>query len=194
MPGDMSPRLFVPSVSSIITLLLAFDSFSRDTALAIPIPIAVPSSSIPRMAMLQSIPFSRFSRAVWSMVMGHCVYASPANTVSPMLSFSLPFMNSIATLRAACTRLGLRSSASILVETSMQSIMSIPSTLVLLHELAVCGRARAHTMAVYPAMVRTKGRCVSHTLHVRPARRKLAVELTLSEGVDFLCFSTYHTT
>ena len=41
--GERSPMLFEPSVSRITTLLLAFESFSRATALAKPIPTAVPS-------------------------------------------------------------------------------------------------------------------------------------------------------
>jgi hypothetical protein len=64
--------------------------------------------------------------------------------------------------------------------------MSMPSTFVLLHELDVCGRAKAQTMATNPIIVSRNGTCVNHILHVRLARKKLTVELTFKEGVDFL--------
>ncbi len=45
--GSISPRLLTPSVSRIITLLLAVLSFSRLTPWAIAMPMAVPSSTTP---------------------------------------------------------------------------------------------------------------------------------------------------
>ena len=49
--GEISPLLFVPSVNKIITFDLALLSFKRVTALAIPIPIAVPSVTIPHLML-----------------------------------------------------------------------------------------------------------------------------------------------
>ena len=61
-------------------------------------------------------------------------------------------INSEATALAASMRLGLRSSASILVDTSMASIMSMPSTDLFFHELLVCGRASTITIRVNVTM------------------------------------------
>ena len=77
--------------------------------------------------------------------MGHCVKDSPAKTVSPILSLGLPAINSAATSLAASMRQGATSSASILVETSMASMMSMPSTSRLSSGLNVRGRARTMT-------------------------------------------------
>ena len=119
---DMSPILLLPSVRSITTLLFALPSFSLPTALANPIPMAVPSSIMPYSTLLK-----RFIRAVWSLVSGHCVKLSPANTTRPTLSFGRPEINSIATSFAASRRLGRKSSASIVPDMSSATIMSIPS-------------------------------------------------------------------
>ena len=91
------------------------------------------------------------------MVMGHWVKASPAKMVSPILSSGLPLMNSVATLLAASMRLGFRSCASILVETSMASMMSIPSVVRSPQLLCVCGRARASTTSTKVSMRRKSG-------------------------------------
>ena len=135
--GDMSPRLFEPSVSSMTTLLLVFDSFNLLTALASPMPIAVPSSISPVAAMSVRTFCRRLSRLAWSVVIGHCVNDSPAKMVSPILSSGRPEINSAATSFAASIRLGLRSSASIDVDTSIASMMSMPSVVRLPHELCV---------------------------------------------------------
>ncbi len=137
--------LFEPSVSRITTFDFAFEFFSRETALARPIPTAVPSLIRPRVMMSVRTPCSRFSSEVWSVVIGHCVKASPAKMVRPMLSFGRPEMNSAATFLAASMRFGFRSSASIEVETSIASIMSMPSVVRSLHELRVCGLASTMT-------------------------------------------------
>ena len=41
--GEIEPTLLLPSVNKITILLLAFEAFNLPTALANPIPIAVPS-------------------------------------------------------------------------------------------------------------------------------------------------------
>ena len=145
--GEMSPMLLEPSVSRMTTLLFAFDVFSREIALASPMPMAVPSCISPRAAISVLTFCKRFSSEAWSVVIGHCVKASPAKIVRPMLSSGRPEMNSAATSLAASIRLGFRSSASMDVDTSMASMMSMPSTVLLPHELCVCGRAKMMTMS-----------------------------------------------
>ncbi len=135
--GEMSPILLLPSVSKITTLLLALESFSRDTALASPMPSAVPSWMSPRAAMSVRTLCNRLSSDAWSVVIGHCVNASPAKIVRPILSLGLPEMNSAATSLAASIRFGFKSSASMEVDTSMASMMSMPSTCLCPHELWV---------------------------------------------------------
>ena len=114
--------------------------------------MAVPSLMSPRAAMSVRTFCKRLSSEAWSVVIGHWVKASPANIDKPMLSLGRPMINSDATALAASIRLGLRSSASILVETSMASIMSMPSTDLFFHELLVCGRAITITMSVNVTM------------------------------------------
>ena len=80
------------------------------------------------------------------MVIGHCVNASPAKIVSPILSFGRELMNSLATAFAASMRLGSTSSDSILADTSRANIMLIPSTCSLSMGLLVCGRAKTTTI------------------------------------------------
>ena len=159
--GERSPMLFEPSVSNITTLLLALLSLSRDTALASPMPIAVPSWMSPLAAMSVLTVCSMLSREVWSVVIGHCVNASPAKMVSPMLSFGLSAINSAATSLAASMRLGVRSSASIDVETSIASMMSIPSTCLLPHDVCVCGLAKMITASANVAHLSSTGRFIS---------------------------------
>ena len=156
--GDKSPMLLEPSVNKMTTLLLAFDAFSRDTALAKPIPTAVPSWISPLAAMSVRTFCNRLSSEVWSLVIGHCVKASPANIVRPILSSGLPDINSAATSLAASILLGRKSSASIEVETSIASMISIPSTDFLSHALCVCGRAKIMTIKTKVAQRNTIGR------------------------------------
>ena len=137
--------LLEPSVNKITTLLFAFDSFSLDTAFANPIPIAVPSEMIPRAAISVLTSCNILNKDAWSVVIGHCVKASPAKIVKPILSFSLSEINSEATFLAASILLGFKSSANIERETSIASIISMPKTDFLLHELGVCGRANTIT-------------------------------------------------
>ena len=167
--GDRSPRLLLPSVNRMTTLLLALESFRRETALASPIPIAVPSSISPRWAISVRTFCNRFSSEAWSVVIGHCVKASPANIDSPILSLGRPVINSAATCLAASIRLGFRSSASIDVETSIASMMSIPSIVWFFHEFWVCGRASTNTTNTKTA-IRNKGWMgISTTFHERGA-------------------------
>ena len=135
--GEMSPILLLPSVSKITTLLFALELFRRDTEFANPIPMAVPSEMMPLAAMSVRTDCNMYNRDVWSVVIGHCVKDSPANMVRPILSLGRPAMNSAATFFAASIRLGLRSSASIEVETSIASMMSMPSTDFVSHALCV---------------------------------------------------------
>ena len=135
--GEISPILLLPSVSKITTLLFPFTSFNRLTALANPIPIAVPSAISPLEAISVRTLCNILMSDVWSVVMGHCVKASPAKIVNPMLSLGRSAINSAATFFAASNRLGFKSSASMEVETSIASIMLIPSTCFSPHELCV---------------------------------------------------------
>ena len=92
--GEMSPVLLLPSVRRMTTLLLDLESFSRLTALARPIPTAVPSSMSPRAVMSVRVSCNRRNRLAWSVVIGHWVKASPAKMVRPMLSLGRPEINS----------------------------------------------------------------------------------------------------
>ena len=155
----MSPRLFTPSVSRITTFDLALLSFRRLTALASPIPSAVPSSIIPRCTMSQLTLWNKFNSTPWSTVSGHCVNASPAKIVRPILSFGRPLINSAATCLAASIRFGFKSSASILVDTSTASMMSIPSISVFCQLSVVCGRASTSTIITNVRIRSTNGAC-----------------------------------
>ena len=71
--GSINPELLTPSVSKIMTLLLALLSFSLFTAEPNPIPIAVPPSNCPHLIsemVLFTMPLS--------LVIGVCVKLSPA--------------------------------------------------------------------------------------------------------------------
>ena len=81
MTGAISPRLFTPSVSRMMTFDLASLSRRRLIAVASPLPMAVPSSINP----LRTRP-SNVSSVDWSAVSGLCVKASPAKTTSPIRS------------------------------------------------------------------------------------------------------------
>ena len=173
--------------------LLAFESFSRASALASPMPMAVLpfSNRFFRMNSVSSPP-SIDSRAWWSSVMGHCVKASPPKMVSPMLSSGRSEMNSDATLRAASMRLGSRSLVNIDVETSTTSMMSMPSTERVSLELWVCGRARASTSSTKASRRSTGCTGISHTLQLRGALTKAAVSAMRMVGSVFLRNITYH--
>jgi len=159
----MSPMLLLPSVRRITTLLFALESFSLDTALASPMPKAVPSWISPRAAMSVRTLCSRLSSDVWSVVIGHWVKASPAKMVRPILSLGRPEMNSAATSLAASMRLGFKSSANIEVETSIANMMSMPSTCLCPQELWVWGRARMKTMSVNTTQRSSIGALTSRT-------------------------------
>ena len=167
--GDKSPRLLEPSVNRMTTRLLAFESFRRLTALASPIPMAVPSSISPRAAISVRTPCKRLSNDAWSVVMGHCVKASPAKMVRPILSLGRPMMNSAATCLAASMRLGRRSSASIDVDTSIANMISMPSTDWFFQEFCVCGRARISTTSTKTAIRSSGSNGMKSTFHERGA-------------------------
>ena len=155
--GEMSPRLLAPSVSRMMTLLLALLSLRREMALASPIPMAVPSSIMPVAGSWHETLRNMLSSTAWSMVRGHCVNASPAKMVRPMLSFGRLAMNSCATALAASMRSGLRSCAHILVEMSSTIMMSIPSVWALRQEWLVCGRARTTMTSASVSIRRQNG-------------------------------------
>ena len=134
----------------------------------------------------------RLSSDVWSVVIGHCVNASPAKIVSPMLSFGLSAMNEPATAFAASRRLGFRSSASIDVDTSIESMMSMPSTVRSSHALRVCGRHRASTMSVNVAQRRAVGSHASLWRSVFGASARSQVSLSVIVGSERLRYLTYH--
>ena len=138
LTGSISPQLFIPSVRRITTLLLASLSLMRATAFASPIPIAVPSSMMPFFTCV-----IRLTRVLRSVVRGHCVKLSPANSTMPIRSFSRACMNSQATFLAASRRLGLKSQASIEPEISIDMMMSMPSFSTVSSSDVLCGRAIA---------------------------------------------------
>ena len=152
--GEISPLLFVPSVNRIITLDFALLSFKRVTAFAIPIPTAVPSVIRPHLILCIIS-----NNTAWSTVNGHWVKVSPANNVIPILSLGRPLINSAATSLAASSLFGFKSSASILVETSIASIISIPSISLFCHLLVVCGRARTKITSTKARQRNRNGTC-----------------------------------
>ena len=136
-------------------------------------PMAVPSSINPFLAMSVLTLWSRLSSVWWSTVIGHCVNASPAKMVSPILSSGRPEINSAATSLAASSLLGLglMSMASILVDTSMASMMSMPSTERSPHELWVLGRASTTTTIVKARSLRSMGRWMSRCRQLFEVKR-----------------------
>ena len=101
-------------------------------------------------------------------------------------------INSDATALAASIRLGLRSSANILVDTSMASMMSIPSTDLFFHELLVCGRASTSTSRVNVAMRSNNCRGISLTRQLFGAYLNANVSLIRIVGSLFFLYITYH--
>ena len=135
------------------TLLFASESFILATAVARPFPMAVPSS-------MRSVwtSFIRLMRVARSVVRGHWVKLSPAKTTIPILSEGRWEMNSMAISFDALIRSGVRSRASILVETSIARIISIPSVSI----LSICsddlGRAMARTIITRAKVLNRNGR------------------------------------
>ena len=123
--------------------------------------IAVPSEIRPRAAISVLTLLNILISDAWSVVIGHCGKASPAKIVQPILSFGLSDINSEATFFAASKRFGFKSSANIDVETSIASIISIPSTCLLPHEVCVCGRAITITMNIKAKHRNTIGKLIS---------------------------------
>ena len=102
-------------------------------------PMAVPSSIWPH-CIFRIV----FCTMVLSLVIGVWVKLSPAYTTIPILSLGLFCTNRVATSLRASRRLGFRSLASMLAETSMAITMSIPRVvLVRLLTSTFRGRARA---------------------------------------------------
>ena len=190
--GEISPILFVPSVSSITTRLFALLSCSFVKDVANPIPMAVPSSISPLAAISVRTLCRSVSKVLCSTVIGHCVNASPAKIVSPILSFSRFDTNSAAVFLAASRRFGLRSCRSILVDTSMDIMISIPSTVFVSNELCICGLAMAVTIRANVSMRNTMGTCSSHILQLLGANLYAFVSLIRMVGSVFLLKRKYH--
>ena len=89
-------------------------------------------------------------------------------------------------------RFGRRSSASMLVETSIASMMSIPSTVSLFHELEVCGRASTSTIITKASNRSISESGISMTFQLRGAKRNANVSLMRIVGSDFFLYITYH--
>jgi hypothetical protein len=79
--GSSVGTLFTPSVNRMMVRLGDVDRCSRDTAVARPRPMAVPSSTRPTLISSRK-PVS----TGWSRVSGHCVKARAAKTTSPIWS------------------------------------------------------------------------------------------------------------
>ena len=154
--GSICPLLFTPSVSRMTTLLGESLSFSRFTAVANPLPMAVPSSIMPL-----SIWFIRFTSDTWSVVMGDWVKASPAKTTRPIRSVGRPMMNFDPISLAAVSRSGVKSRASIDPEMSNAITMSIPSALTFCRSSEDWGRAMAKITRATTRLRSTKGTCLS---------------------------------
>src|SRR5256885_992615 len=141
--GGIGPAFCWPSVRRTTNLLFAVDARSRFTAVARPEPIAVPSSIIPTLAR------SRFCRSQpWSSVSGHCVYGRAANSTSPTRSSGRAVTNSLTTALTASSRLArpeasVKSSDSMLPETSTASTTSTPSRCTLVAAMPGCEPAVA---------------------------------------------------
>ena len=185
----MSPRLLLPSVSRITTLDFVGESFIRLTAFANPKPIAVPSSIIPNLTE-----WKRLTSTAWSVVSGHCVKLSPANTTRPIWSFGRESTNSVATALAASKRLGLRSSPSMVPEISNAIIISIPSVLSDCQRLLSCGRASANESKAIAATRNTMGTCISHTRQLLGCSIRLSVEDNCTVARVRCSFHIYHPT
>ena len=153
--GEISPVLFTPSVSRMTTLLFDLLCSKCDKALVSPIPMAVPGAMRLCAAHAQVICGHIESNAVWSVVRGHSVKASPPKRVMPILSLGRFDTKSRATSLAASMREGWRSRVSILVEMSMASTMSMPSVSFSDTALRVCGRAMT-TMSMATANHRSR--------------------------------------
>ena len=137
--GSIAPRLFSPSVSSTTTLLGVRLSRRRWTAVASPMPIAVPSSASPK-----SSPLDELTSVSWSSVSGHCVNAVPAKPTMPIRSCGRPRTNSRAVARATSRRVPPPMSlAFMLREMSIASTMSTPRESTSLCWMPCCGRAAA---------------------------------------------------
>ena len=95
------------------------------------------------------------------MVIGHWVKLSPAKTTMPILSYGLWAMNSMAISLAALSLSGLKSRASILVDTSMASIMSIPSESTLSTCPDVLGLAIAMIISTMATVLNINGTCLT---------------------------------
>ena len=144
--GVMLPALLCPSVSRTTNLLGAVDARRRLVAAASAEPTAVPSSIMPTCAR------SRFCRSQpWSSVSGACVYGRPAKSTSPMRSCGRAATKSCTTSFTASRRLArlpssVKSSASMLPETSTASTTSTPSRWTVVSAVPSCGRASANPM------------------------------------------------
>ena len=155
--------------------------------------MAVPSSMSPRFTRSVLVFCKRLSNDAWSVVIGHWVNASPANIVRPMLSLGRSEMNDEATFFAASMRFGFRSSASMDVDISMASMMSMPSTVRSSHALRVCGRQSTITSSASVIHLKAMGVQTSLWRNVFGASFSNHVSLRVIVGSDFFLNWKYHT-
>ncbi len=177
----------MPSVKSITTLDCESLSFNLLTELASPNPIAVPSSTIPKVTS-----FNKFNSTLWSVVSGHCVKLSPANITNPILSFCLSVTNSAATFLAAVNLSGVRSCASIEPDISTANTMSIPCDSVSCHWLIDCGRANTIITNAIVITLSANGKWRRYTFSVRGISLKAFVDANLKDACMRDSFTIYH--
>jgi len=159
--GPTLPALLLPSESRTTTLLFAALSRRRLSDVAMPRPIAVPSSIVP---MRRSSTIRRSTSR--SSVRGHCVNATPANVTTANRSLGRASMKSRTTGRSASSRLSRfpsfsKSSANMLVERSTASTMSMPSERTRVSAFPACGLASATTTATSASARSAGGRNAS---------------------------------
>ncbi len=182
--GSIEPELFTPSVIRMITLLIASLSFSLLIEVASPSPMAVPSSIIPLLISLK-----RFLIILWSLVSGDCVKDSPLKMTSPIRSSGRPPINSEATSLAASSLSGRRSWASILLETSMAIIMSIPSMVTSREREVDWGLASATISSAMASSLKANKEWIRYCFQLRFVAEKPDVDENCRPGS--LCSSLY---
>ena len=106
--GSRSPALLTPSVSRVTSLFSAVESLSMFAAVAMPLPMAVPSWM--RSLSARSTSLSRRRRTLWSRVGGLWTKASREKTTRPMRSYFRSSMKSAIICLAASSLCGSKSS------------------------------------------------------------------------------------
>ena len=187
--GATTPVLLLPSVSNMMLLLFAFPSLRRLSDVAMPSPMAVPSS---RTFIVRDCRYC--SNCALSTVIGTPVRLSPAKITIPILSLSRPAINWAATFFAASKRSGSKSRASIDDDTSIAITMSVPSVEVVRQLSRNCGLAITMMRQARVASRSTKRRWRRYCFQVRGSFAKGEVVDSDSVAWRRRCLSTYHTT